>query len=92
MTRPFSRTISQLFDPDNLQDGSLPYGTCTGTGDLEGVTVDYQLDHYLPGGDPAVLAQMCPEAHPYCETGVCIPTAGEWGWSMSGVVYDNRDE
>ena len=76
-----------------LQDGSLPVGTWEGTGDLQGVTVDYQLVPYLPaGGDPAVLEQMCAEAHPYCETGVCVPTAGEWGWSMSGVVYDDRDE
>jgi len=75
-----------------LQDGSLPSGTYTGTGDLKGVTVDYQLIPYLPGGDPAVLAQMYAEAPPYCETGVCVPTAGEWGWSMSGVVYDDRYE
>jgi hypothetical protein len=75
-----------------LQDGSLPAGTWEGTGDLKGVTVDYQLIPYLPDGDPAVLEQMCAEAHPYCETGVCEPMAGVWGWNISGVVYDDRDE
>lgn len=75
-----------------LQDGSLPSSTWEGTGDLKGVTVDYQLIPYLPGGDPAVLEQMCAEAHPYCETGVCEPMAGVWGWNISGVIYDDRDE
>ena len=76
-----------------LQDGSLPSGTYTGTGDLKGVTVDYQLVPYPTTTIPdPVLAGMCAEAPPYCITGVCVPTAGEWGWSMSGVVYDDRDE
>lgn len=75
-----------------LQDGSLPAGTYTGTGNLKGVTVEYQLTPYYPGGDPAVLVGMCATSHPYCETGTCVPTAGEWGWIMSGVIYDNRDE
>ena len=73
-----------------LQDGSLPAGTYTGTRDLEGVTVEYQLIPYT--GDPAVLTSMCSMSPPYCGTGTCIPTAGLFGWSISGVIYDNRDE
>jgi hypothetical protein len=75
-----------------LQDGSLPAGTYTGTGELEGLTVEYQLIPY--SGDPAVLVVMCSESPPYCneDGAVCIPMAGMWGWSMSGVIYDIRDE
>jgi len=75
-----------------LQDGSLPSGTYTGTGDLKGVTVDYQLIPYT--GDPSVLVSMCSMSPPYCEDSenYCIPTAGMFGWSMSGVINDNRDE
>ena len=76
-----------------LQEGSpMIAGTYEGTGDLEGVVIDYQLTPYA--GDPAVLEEMCSQSHPYCETGenLCVPTAGLWGWSMSGVIYDNRAE
>jgi hypothetical protein len=63
-----------------------------GTGDLEGVIVEYQLTPYV--GDPAILAQMCAEAHPYCASGenLCVPTAGQFGWSMSGVIYQHGAE
>lgn len=76
-----------------LQEGSpMIAGTYEGTGDLEGVVIDYQLTPYT--GDPAVLEGMCFQSPPYCETSgnVCIGTAGDWGWSMSGVIYDNRAE
>ncbi len=74
------------------EDPALISSAYKGTGDLEGVTVEYQLTPYV--GDPAVLAQMCAEAHPYCESGenFCVPTAGQFGWSMSGVIYDHGTE
>jgi hypothetical protein len=76
-----------------LQDGSFPAGTYKGTGSLKGVTVEYQLVPYPMAGTPdPVLAGLCSVSPPYCDTGVCIPTAGIWGWSMSGVIYDDRDE
>lgn len=69
-------------------------GTYEGTGDLEGVTVTYHLTPYPISAYPDPdLMEMCAAPVPYCDDAVCdySPT-GFWGWSMTGVIYDNRAE
>ncbi len=69
-------------------------GTYEGTGELEGVKVTYHLTPYpisiYPDPD---LMEMCAESVPYCDDAECdYSPMGFWGWSMTGVIYDNRTE
>lgn len=68
--------------------------TYEGTGDLEGVTVDYYLTPYPISEYPdPVLLDMCSESPPQCEDVVCdYSPMGFWGWSMTGVIYDERTQ
>jgi hypothetical protein len=67
-------------------------GTYEGTGELEGVTVQYYLTPYPISEYPdPVLVEMCSEDPPYCEDVDCdFSPTGMFAWSMSGVIYDER--